>query len=98
MITLQSYRLSIGIFDTICKKSSSKIKCKPSKINISIYLFIFSFILINTATSYDNYIQKSINKVNKAINGNISKNGSLSFSLEKDEFVEAICWTEPPIE
>ena len=76
MISLQSYRFLIGMFDAICKKSSSKIKSKPSKIKLSIYFFIFSFILLNTATSYDNYIQKSNNKVFKSINGNISKNGS----------------------
>ena len=97
MITLQSYRFSIGMFDSICKKASSKIKSKPLKTKLSIYFFIFTFILLNTATSYDNFIQKSNNKVFKSINGNISKNGSYflmswnkgnsKFSNKRDEIL-----------
>ena len=76
MITIQAYRCTIGIFDSICNKCSYKAKSKVNRINLSIYFFLFSFLLLNTATLHDNINQKSRNRVIKAINGNISKNGS----------------------
>ena len=76
MITIQLYRCSIGTFDSICKKSSAKVKCKNNIIKISFYFFLFSFILLNSATSYESSKQQSRNKLIKTINGNISKNGS----------------------
>ena len=93
MISIQSYRLSIGLFqfksrhfkvnnstyeDKIRGKGGrDKISAKGGKINFKIILLFF-LLGVNINNTFSKVCQVSNNKINHSINGNISKKGTLT--------------------
>ena len=93
MISIQSYRLSIGLFQfksrNLKVKNSTyedkfrgkggrdKISAKGVKINFKIILLFF-LLGVNINNTFSKVCQVSNNKINHSINGNISKKGTLT--------------------
>ena len=84
MISIQSYRLSIGLFQFNFRnfkvKNSTyrdKKRGKRGKINFNLILLFFLLgVYINN--TFSKICQVSNNKINHSINGNISKKGTLT--------------------
>ena len=93
MISIQSYRISIGLFQfklrnlkprnsTYDDKSrgkggKEKISAKGGKFNFKIILLFF-LLGVNINNTYSKACQVSNNKINHTINGNISKEGYIN--------------------
>ena len=93
MILIQSYRISIGLFqfksrnlkannstyeDKIRGKGDrDKIRARGVKINFKIILLFF-LLGVNINNTFSKVCQVSNNKINHSINGNISKKGTLT--------------------
>ena len=109
MITIQSYRCAIGIFNLIYKKfkCNYKIKHQNPKTKLSSYIIFLIFILLNSHSSYGKTRQENGNKIAKIINGNISKNwsyllmswnkGNCNFANKRDDILITLDRHSPDI-
>ena len=113
MISIQSYRLSIGLFQfksrNLKVKNSTyrdKKRGKGGKINSSLILLFF-LLGVTINNTFSKICQASNNKLNHRINGNISKKGTLtlftwnkgnsSFQNKRDDILVTIERYRPDI-